>query len=93
MGKVKVVFPSVLGAVTNGEKTAEVEAANLSEVLHKLTERYGEKFAKRIFESPGKVRHFLNFYVNGKNIRHLDGVDTPLSDGDEVSILPAVSGG
>lgn len=93
MGKVKIVFPQVFASVTKGEKVTEVEATTLAEAVNGLITKYGSPFQNRVLESSGKIRRLLNVYVNGKNIHHLKGLETSLTDGDEVSILPAVSGG
>lgn len=93
MGKVKVSFPSVFVALTRGEKEVEVSASTLKDALAQLVEKYGEKFKDRVLDQAGNPRRLLNIYVNGKNVRHLQGLETALNDGDEVSVLPAVSGG
>jgi len=93
MGEITVIFPSVLTSATGGEKEVKVSASSLKDALNLLASRYGEKFKGRIFDSSGGVRRLLNFYVNGKNIQHLGGIDVHLEDGDEVSIIPAVAGG
>lgn len=93
MAQVKIIFPTALTNVTNGEKETKVFASNFKGVLHELITRYGDKFKDRIFDSSGSLRRFLNFYVNGKNVLHLEGIETQLQDGDEISILPAVAGG
>ncbi len=93
MTRVRVVFSSALTGVTIGEKEAEVSASSLREALDKLAEKYGDGFKERILDATGKPKRLLNFYVNGKNVRLLKQVDTPLDDGDEVTVLPAVSGG
>ena len=88
---VSVKIPTQLRAATDGESTAEVEGATVGEVLDALYERYGE-LRSRIAEDGG-LRRFVNVYVGGEDIRFLDGLDTPVADGDEVTILPAVAGG
>ena len=93
MSNVKVIFPSVLINVTGGEKETSISASSLEEALNLLVTQYGEKFKDRIFDSSGQIKRFINFYVNGKNILHSDGIKTQLKDGDEISILPAVAGG
>jgi len=70
----------------------EIGQTTIKGVLNKLTESYGEEFAKRILDRE-KVRRFVNLYLNGEDIRHLEGVHTPVKENDEISILPAVSGG
>src|SRR2546421_12802462 len=88
---VSVKIPTQLRAATDGDSTAEVEGTTVGEVLDALYERYGE-LRSRIAEDGG-LRRFVNVYVGGGGIRLLDGLDTPLSDGDGVAILPAVAGG
>ena len=88
---VNVKIPTQLRAATDGDSTAEVDGSTVGEVLDSLYERYGELRA-RIAEDGG-LRRFVNVYVGGEDIRFLDGLDTPVSDGDEVTILPAVAGG
>jgi molybdopterin synthase sulfur carrier subunit len=88
---VSVKIPTQLRAATDGESTAEVEGGTVGEVLDSLYERYGE-LRSRIAEDGG-LRRFVNVYVGGEDIRFLNGLDTPVRDGDEVTILPAVAGG
>jgi molybdopterin synthase sulfur carrier subunit len=88
---ISVKIPTQLRAATDGESTAEVEGATVGEVLDALYERYGE-LRSRIAEDGG-LRRFVNVYVAGEDIRFLDGLETPVNDGDEVTILPAVAGG
>lgn len=90
---VKILLPLTLTRDRGGQKEVEVSASNLMEALEALIERLGDEFRGRLFEGDGKPRRLLNFYVNGKNIRFLRGLETPLRDGDEVTILPSVSGG
>jgi molybdopterin synthase sulfur carrier subunit len=88
---VSVKIPTQLRAATDGEATAEVNGDTVGEVLDALYERFDE-LRSRIAEDGG-LRRFVNVYVGGEDIRFLDGLDTPVSDGDEVTILPAVAGG
>jgi MoaD family protein len=88
---VSVKIPTQLREATDGDSTASVEGATVGEVLDSLYERYGE-LRSRIAEDGG-LRRFVNVYVGGEDIRFLDGLDTPVHDGDEVTILPAVAGG
>ena len=92
MGKVKVTFYGAL-ARTTGDKEAEVGASTLRQALSKLAAKYGESFKERIYDEKGNPRRFVNIYVNGKDIRFLHRLDTTLNHGDNVSIMPAVSGG
>jgi sulfur-carrier protein len=88
---VRVKIPTQLREATDGEATVSVDGATVGEVLDSLYERFGE-LRSRIAEDGG-LRRFVNVYVAGEDIRFLDGLDTPVNDGDEVTILPAVAGG
>jgi sulfur-carrier protein len=88
---VSVKIPTQLRSATEGEATASVDGATVGEVLDSLYERFGE-LRSRITEDGG-LRRFVNVYVGGEDIRFLDGLDTAVKDGDEVTILPAVAGG
>jgi molybdopterin synthase sulfur carrier subunit len=88
---VTVKIPTQLRAATGGQATAKVDGSTVGEVLDALYALYGE-LRSRIAEDGG-LRRFVNVYVGGEDIRFLDGLDTPVSDGDEVTILPAVAGG
>jgi len=88
---VMVKIPTQLRSATDGEATASVQGSTVGEVLDALYDRYGE-LRSRIAEDGG-LRRFVNVYVGSEDIRFMDGLDTPVSDGDEVTILPAVAGG
>ena len=88
---VTVKIPTQLRAATDGEASADVEGSTVGEVLDSLYQRYGE-LRSRIAEDGG-LRRFVNVYVGDEDIRFLDGLETAVSDGDEVTILPAVAGG
>ncbi len=88
---VTVKIPSQLRGVTEGEGEIEVEGATVGEALHAVFEQHAD-LRERITEDGG-LRRFVNVYVSGEDIRFQDGLDTELSDGDEVTILPAVAGG
>jgi len=89
---VTVKIPTQLRSVTGGEAETQVEdAGTVGEVLDGLYERY-EGLRDRI-AADGDLRRFVNVYVQGEDIRFLDGLDTAVDDGDEVTILPAVAGG
>jgi molybdopterin synthase sulfur carrier subunit len=88
---VNVKIPTQLRAATGGEALAVVEGATVAEVLDALYERFDELKA-RIADDDG-LRRFVNVYVGDEDIRFLDGLATPVSDGAEVTILPAVAGG
>jgi MoaD family protein len=88
---VTVKVPSQLRAVTDGEGEIEVDGSTVGEALDAVYARY-EELRGRITED-GELRRFINVYVSGEDIRFQDGLDTPINQGDEVTILPAVAGG
>ena len=89
---VTVKIPTQLRTVTAGEAETQIdEDGTVGEVLDGLYERY-DGLRHRIAED-GDLRRFVNVYVGGEDIRFLDGLDTSVDDGDEVTILPAVAGG
>jgi MoaD family protein len=86
-----VKIPAQLRAVTDGEGEIEVEGATVGEALDAVFNQHDD-LRERITEDGG-LRRFVNVYVSGEDIRFRDGLETELSDGDEVTILPAVAGG
>jgi MoaD family protein len=88
---VTVKIPTQLRGVTDGEAEIEVEGATVGEVLDAVFEQHDE-LRERITQD-GDLRRFVNVYVSGEDIRFQDGLQTPISAGDEVTILPAVAGG
>lgn len=86
-----VKIPTQLRAATGGAPSASVEGETIGEVLDALYLQFGD-LRDRIADDGG-LRRFVNVYVGGEDIRFLDGLDTRVSDGDEVTILPAVAGG
>ena len=89
---VKVKIPTPLRTLTNGVDVAEVSGANVGELLGALSAKI-EGMDKRLFKQPGELNRFVNIYVNDEDIRFLDNLNTPIKDGDEVSIVPAIAGG
>ena len=88
---ITVKIPAQLRAVTGGEAEIEVEGSTVGEALDAVFDRHDD-LRERITEN-GDLRRFVNVYVSGEDIRFRDGLETELSDGDEVTILPAVAGG
>jgi MoaD family protein len=89
---IQVLIPTPLQKFTNDESSVSLEAASIDGLLQALEGRY-PGIQARLCDENGKLRRFLNLYVNSEDIRFLDNQATPLSDGDEVSIVPAVAGG
>ena len=88
---VTVKIPAQLRGVTEGESEIEVEGATVGEALDAVFDQHAE-LRERITEDGG-LRRFVNVYVSGEDIRFQDGLETKLTEGDEVTILPAVAGG
>lgn len=86
-----VRIPTSLRSLTDGSASVEVEPGKLNELLDALAHRYPDLGA-RLLED-GKPRRFVNIFIAEDDIRFLDGVDTPVNDGQVVTILPAVAGG
>jgi len=89
---VTVKIPTQLRAVVGGAGEAEIAGETVSEVLDGLYERFGE-LQERICDEDGSLRRFVNVYLGGEDIRYLEGLQTPVADGAELTILPAVAGG
>lgn len=88
----KVRIPTPLRKLTNNEEVVEVNANNISEAIAELQSRY-PGIQERLVDEKGEVRRFVNVYVNEEDIRFLKNQQTPLKDGDEISIIPAIAGG
>ncbi|MGL6134557.1 MAG: MoaD/ThiS family protein [Prochlorococcaceae cyanobacterium] len=89
---VQVLIPTPLQKFTNNEASVELEAGSVAALVEALEGRF-PGLRSRLCDDSGKLRRFLNIYVNSEDIRFLDNETTSLSDGDEVSIVPAVAGG
>ena len=88
----KVRIPTPLRKLTNNEELVEVNAATIGEAIIELQSRY-PGIQERLVDEKGEVRRFVNVYVNEEDIRFLKNKQTPLKDGDEISIIPAIAGG
>jgi sulfur-carrier protein len=89
---VTVKLPVQLRASAGGASEAELEGETVGEVLERLFDSYPD-LRERISDGDGTVRRFVNVYLGGEDIRFLQGTSTPVADGAEVTILPAVAGG
>jgi sulfur-carrier protein len=88
----KVRIPTPLRKLTNNEEIIEVDSATIGEAITELQTRY-PGIRERLVDDKGEVRRFVNVYVNEEDIRFLQNQNTPLKDGDEISIIPAIAGG
>ncbi len=89
---VTVKIPTQLRSAAGGATEAELEGATVRDVLDSLYDRF-EGLGERLADEDGSLRRFVNVYLGGEDIRFLDGLDTPVDDGAELTILPAVAGG
>jgi molybdopterin synthase sulfur carrier subunit len=78
--------------MTNGLAKVEMQSSNLGELVDKLDGEY-PGFKARLVDENGELRYFVNIYLNGEDVRFMEGLETSTSEGDEVSIVPAVAGG
>ena len=92
MANITFTIPSVLNSGA-GEKKTSLDVDTLNDAFAKISETMGDDFKRRVLNDDGTPRSLINIYINGKNAKFSSGLDTKLSDGDEVSILPAVAGG
>ena len=89
---VLVRIPTPLRRMTGGKDKVEVESSTLGEMVDTLESAY-PGFKERLVDENGELRYFVNIYVNGEDVRFLDGINSPIAEGDEISIVPAVAGG
>jgi sulfur-carrier protein len=89
---VEVRLPTVLRTHAGGASVVQVDGATVGEVLAKMVAEY-PGLAGQVVQEDGTLHKFVNIYVNDDDVRYLDGVDTPVPEGAELSILPAVAGG
>jgi MoaD family protein len=89
---VEVRLPTVLRAQAGGRAAVTVEGATIGDVLQRLVEEF-PGMAGQLLTDDGSLHKFVNVYVNDDDVRYLTSLDTPVKDGDEVSLLPAVAGG
>jgi molybdopterin synthase sulfur carrier subunit len=89
---VRLKVPTQLRQLTGGAAELDVEAASIRELLEKVGGDHPE-LLERVLDEGGEIRRFVNLYVGDEDVRFLDGIDTPLKDGEVVVILPAVAGG
>ncbi len=87
-----VRIPSPLRRYTNNQSKVESNGANITEVIDTLEAQYPGVKA-RLYDESGQIKRYVNVFVNGEEIRTLQGSDTAVKDGDEISIIPAMAGG
>ncbi len=89
---VSVKIPTPLRRLTEQQSTVSADGGDVAAMIESLDGSF-PGIKARLCDDGGELRHFVNIYVNGEDIRYMDGTATALSSGDEVSIVPAVAGG
>ena len=89
---VTVKIPTPLRKLTNGETSVDADGETIGAVVEALETAY-PGMRERLIDESGDLRHFVNIYLNGEDVRYLDGLNSPVGDKDELSIVPAVAGG
>ena len=89
---ITVRIPTPLRRVTDGQDKVDTEGETLKQIIDSMESQY-PGIKERLCDADGNLRNFVNVYVNGEDVRFLDGIDSATGDGDEVSIVPAVAGG
>ena len=88
----EVRIPSPLKSLTEGKGVIRSKGATVREVIQELISAYPQ-LGERLCDEKGGVRGFINVFLNGKDIRRLKNLDTPVTEGDSLSIMPAIAGG
>jgi len=89
---VKVMIPTPLRPFTGKRDNIELKARTVGEALGSLTTEFSE-LRKHLYTDDGRIRSFVNVYLNDEDIRYLEKENTPLKDGDTISIVPSIAGG
>lgn len=89
---VTVRIPTTMRPISGGASTVQVEGSTLRDVLGALNAAHNG-FSERLFDDAGELHKFVNIFVSDDDVRYMNGLDTPVKDGDTVSIIPAVAGG
>jgi sulfur-carrier protein len=88
----KLTIPTALRRITRDADVIDVEPGTVREIIARVDESYSG-FSSRVCEDDGKLRRFINIYVDGEDIRFLDNLSTRVADGAELSIILAIAGG
>jgi MoaD family protein len=89
---IKLEIPTALRPFTGKQASVEFEAATVGDALRKLTATFAD-LQKHLYTEDGRIRSFVNIYVNDEDIRYLEKENTPIKDGDTISIVPSIAGG
>jgi molybdopterin converting factor small subunit len=88
----KILIPTPLRPYTDKKEAVEAEGATVGDLLADLTKKHAG-LKNHLFNDQGKLRSFVNIYLNDEDIRYLQKEQTPVSAGDTISIIPSVAGG
>ncbi|MCC7212025.1 MAG: MoaD/ThiS family protein [Candidatus Brocadia sp.] len=89
---VTVRIPTPLRSLTKGADEVKVDGKNIKDIVESLETNY-KGIKERICDNDGQIRRFINFYLNDEDIRFMGNLNTPVKDGDHISIVPAIAGG
>lgn len=87
-----IFVPTPMRKITNGQGKIQIQADTLQEAFEHAEAAY-PGFRERVLDSQGEIKRFINVFVNGVDVRQLQGRATPVQDGDEVAVIPAMAGG
>ena len=90
--QILVRLPAPLQKLMKNQGDVRASGTNIRELIENLEKEF-PGIEERIYDETGKIRRFINIYVNEEDVRFLQQEETPLKDGDEVSIIPAIAGG
>src|SRR5436305_15134053 len=89
---ITITIPTPLRQFAAGQSEVQVEAHTAGEALNQLTSKHAE-LRRHLFNDQNTLRNFVNVYVNDEDIRHVNGPDTPVKEGDTILIVPSIAGG
>lgn len=87
-----IFVPTPMRKITGGQNKIQIQAATVHDAIDAANQAY-PGFGERILDNDGEIKRFINVFVNGVDVRTLQGRDTPLQDKDEVAVIPAMAGG
>ena len=87
-----IFVPTPMRKITGGQGKIQIEAATLQEAFERAEQNY-PGFRERVLDGQGEIKRFINVFVNGVDVRQLQGRDTRVQDNDEVAVIPAMAGG
>jgi molybdopterin synthase sulfur carrier subunit len=91
--RIEVKFLTRFLEITGERKTQIDDVNNVSDLINVLLQKYGEKFKDLLLDTHGNLREYLKIMINGEDIRDIDGLETPLKDGDQVVLFQTIAGG